>query len=420
MFRQLDEKINLVAGKILHLGEQLESINVPRRRVSESQTLLSYTIEFLAAGALSLRTVDVFNDKERVYEAADSIQKLFIIAQDLPDNKFSTLKKNIETVYDQVEKALIEKFAAEHSAGNIEEMKKIATVLSQFKGYNQCIDVFIEQSQELNHLHQSQDIFEGILPLCQRNHEIIVKVFSNPNQVMSKFILNIYQLKINQYALTKLDDKRDVRKYLKTLYDLYVRTLRLSADLQKLKMNLEDDLLNKLTANIFGKYLHDYMEIEMQHLDAMFSAELKKFYDGKKHNRRQMERFSELKRDMQALISTKANINISQIDDFGGETFLSEEVAITMLQEYSAAFQRCRLFSKEADLPRYIAMMTDVLFHYLLHEHSCYALDIGLQAIPFAESKTPPVIYFFDVVQKCNTIVHLMENTFNSNMPFLG
>lgn len=410
-----------MAGKILHLGDQLESINVPRRRVNEAQTLLSYTIEFLAAGALSLRTVDVFNDKARVYEAAESILKLYIIAQDLPDKQFSTLKKNIETVYDQVEKTLIEKFATEHTAGNIEEMKKIATVLSQFKGYNQCVDVFIEQSQELNHLHQSQDIFEGILPLCQRNYEIIVKVFSNPNQVMSKFILNIYQLKINQYALTKLDDRRDIRKYLKTLYDIYIRTLRLSTDLQKLKMNLEDDLLNKLTINIFAKYLTDYMEIEMQHLDAMFSAELKKFYESKKHNRRQMERFSELKRDMQALISTKANINISQIDDFGGETFLSEEVAITMLQEYSAAFQRCRLFSKEQDLPRYITMMTDVLFHYLLHEHSCYALDIGLQAIPFAESKTPPAIYFFDVVQKCNTIVHLMENTFNANiMPYLG
>lgn len=408
----------MVAGKIIHLGEQLENVNVPRRRISEAQTLLSYTIELLAAGALSLKTVDVFNDNSRLFEAADAIQKLYLIAQDLPEEKFSTLKKNIDTLYDQVEKNLIEKFASEHHAGDIQEMKRIANVLSNFKGYSQCVDVYIEQSQDVP--FSGKDIFESILPLCQKNYEIIEKVFSNPNQVMSKFILNIYQLKINQYVQTRLDDRRDERKYLKTLYEIYVRTLKLSADLGKIKMSLEDDLLNKLTHNIFTKYLRDYIEIEMRHLDAMFSNELRKFYENKKHNKRQTERFSELKRDMQALISTKANINISQIDDFGGETFLSEELAITLLHEYSAAFERCRLFSKQQDFSSNILNVTDILFHYLLHDYCCYALDIGLQAIPFAESKVHPTIYFFDVVHKCNNIVHLLESTFNSNIiPYL-
>ncbi|XP_063705149.1 exocyst complex component 5 [Culicoides brevitarsis] len=414
LFRQLDEKINLVAGKIIHLGEQLDNINIPRRRVSEAQTLLGYIIEFLAAGTLSLNTIAIFNDATRLFEAADAIQKLYLIAQDLPEEKFSTLKKNIDLMYDKIEKDLIERFASAHHAGNIEEMKKIANVLSNFKGYSQCVDVYIEQSQDVN--YSGKDIFDSVLPLCQRNYAIIEQVFSNPNQVMSKFILNIYQLKINQYAHTRLDDRRDERKYLKTLYELYVRTLKLSADIGKIKMNLEDDLLNKLSQNIFAKYLRDIHEIEIRTLDNFFQNELRKFYEAKKHNKRPTERFSELKRDMQALISTKANINISQIDDFGGETFLSEELAIAMLQEYSQAFERCKLFSDEQQFSKNVLEMTDVLLHYLLHDHICYALDIGLQAIPFAESKTPPVIYFFDVVHKANTIVHLLESTFNANI----
>lgn len=209
-------------------------------------------IEFLAAGSLSLKTVNVFNDPTRLFEAADSIQKLYIIAQDLPDEKFATLKKNIETVYDQVEKNLIERFAAEYQAGNIEEMHRIATVMAQFKGYTQCIDVFIELSQDVPH---GTDIYDGILPLCQYNYDIITRVFSNPNKVMSKFILNIYQLKLCQYAQMRLDDRRDEKKFLKTLYDLYVRTLKLSSDLTMIKMNLEDDLLTKLTEHIFQKYI---------------------------------------------------------------------------------------------------------------------------------------------------------------------
>lgn len=59
--------------------------------------------------------------------------------------------------------------------------------------------------------------------MCKHHYEIIQKVFANPQQVMSKFILNIYQLKLHQYAMTKLDDRKNEEKYLRTLYELYSR-----------------------------------------------------------------------------------------------------------------------------------------------------------------------------------------------------
>uniref|UniRef100_A0A182N5R4 Exocyst complex component 5 n=1 Tax=Anopheles dirus TaxID=7168 RepID=A0A182N5R4_9DIPT len=410
-FHQLDEKINSVAGKVIHLGEQLQNVNMPRSRAVEAQLLLNHMTEFLTPGPI---VNDIYSDKGKLYEAADIIQKLFQISQDLPAQRFANAKKKIESKYDDVEMQLIEEFATAQKMENTERMKELSDILSQFKGYTQVIDVYIEQSQATT--YGGRDVFEGIVPLCHKHYKIIQQVFSAPDKVISKFILNIYQLKINQFVQTKLDDRKDEGKYLKTLSELYSRTMKLSAELQEFFKGSEDDLLQKLTANIFDRHLATYIEVESRTLDGKCQVELKKFYENKNHQKKQIERFQELRRDMQALIGSRANINIAQIEDYGGETFLSEELAINLLQQSSHAVERCCLLSKETDLSRNILKLTDILLRYLLHEHCDYALDLGLQAIPIAECKSVPQIYFFDVAQKCNAIVHLLEKTYNGSV----
>jgi exocyst complex component 5 len=59
----LDEKINSVAGKVIHLGEQLENVNTPRSRTVEAQRLLSYMSEFLMPGPI---VNDMFTDNSKV------------------------------------------------------------------------------------------------------------------------------------------------------------------------------------------------------------------------------------------------------------------------------------------------------------------------------------------------------------------
>ena len=56
-------------------------------------------------------------------------------------------------------------------------------------------------------------------------------------------------------------------------------------------------------------------------------------------------RISEFKRDIQAKMAnvTKAG---PTIENFGGETFLSQEVAINILQDTKNAFKRCQTVSK--------------------------------------------------------------------------
>nr|CAD7460981.1 unnamed protein product [Timema tahoe] len=127
-------------------------------------------------------------------------------------------------------------------------------------------------------------------------------------------------------------------------------------------------------------------------------------------------KFQDLRRDLQAVIGTRANFNIAQIENYGGETFLSEEVSIALLQESKLAFKRCQLLSRQSDLPGNAVQILESLLHYLMLEHVDYALDLGLHCVPIPETKTQPQIYFFDVVQQCNAIVHLLEKQFNDSL----
>jgi Exocyst complex component Sec10. len=61
--------------------------------------------------------------------------------------RFEKAKKKIGTKYDEIERSLIEEFVKAHRSDDKGRMKEIATILSHFKGYPQCVDAFIEQSQ---------------------------------------------------------------------------------------------------------------------------------------------------------------------------------------------------------------------------------------------------------------------------------
>ena len=85
-----------------------------------------------------------------MFEAADIIQKLQLVAQELPSSKFSVAQKLIGQKYDEIERSLIEEFAKAQHKRDRTRMKHIAVILSHFKGYSQCIDAFIEQSQSVS------------------------------------------------------------------------------------------------------------------------------------------------------------------------------------------------------------------------------------------------------------------------------
>ncbi|XP_043792647.1 exocyst complex component 5 [Apis laboriosa] len=413
LFHQLDERINLVATKVLHLGDQLESVNTPRARAVEAQKLMRHFSDFLSPGPL---TDPIFTDKSSLHEAADVIQKLHLISQELPSEKFEHAKKKIIAKYDEIERNLIEEFVRAHNREDANRMRELASILTHFKGYSQCIDAFIEQSQMGS--FGGKDVFQDVIPMCTKYHKLMQQVFTNPEQVMAKFVLNIYHLRLQKYAVAKLVDKTDSDKYLKNLYDLYTRTVKLSTELKMFNICTDETYLTKLTRNIFQKYLDTYIIIEIKALREKSAALLIEYYESKNHQKKQLQSggFQELRRDLQAVLGARTNINIAQIENYGGETFLSEELAIALLQRSKVAFQRCQLLSKSDEIPMNALQIFEILLQYLISEHVDYALELGLQSVPIPESRTQPEIHFFNIVRQCNAIVRLLEEQFNDSV----
>uniref|UniRef100_A0AAY4A9T3 Exocyst complex component 5 n=1 Tax=Denticeps clupeoides TaxID=299321 RepID=A0AAY4A9T3_9TELE len=367
-FQELDEHISYVATKVCHLGDQLEGVNTPRQRAVEAQRLMTYFNEFLDG---ELRS-DVFINPEKIQEAADIIQKLHLIAQELPFDRFADVKAKIASKYHDLERQLIQEFTSAQRRGEIGRMREVAAVLLHFKGYAHCVDVYIKQ--------------------CQEAH-----------------------------VKEKLDEARqsDVEQYLINLYDLYSRTTLLTAQL--IEFNLGTDkqtFLSKLTKNIFSSYLESYIDMERQYLQNRSAMILQRFYDSKHHQKRPVGTGSI--QELKERIRQRTNLPLGPSIETHGETFLSQVVVVNLLQETRHAFERCHKLSDPADLPKNAFSIFLLLVEHLCVDYIDYALEIGLSAIPSADAKNAN-LYFLDVVQQANTIFHLFDKQFNDNlMPLIS
>lgn len=77
-------------------------------------------------------------------ESAEMIQKLNSIAQELDREKFAAVQMRIAHKYDEIERLLIEEFVRSHDR---KKLREIAAILSEFKGFSQCLDAFVERMQ---------------------------------------------------------------------------------------------------------------------------------------------------------------------------------------------------------------------------------------------------------------------------------
>uniref|UniRef100_A0A3B4TAE7 Exocyst complex component 5 n=1 Tax=Seriola dumerili TaxID=41447 RepID=A0A3B4TAE7_SERDU len=367
-FQELDEHISYVATKVCHLGDQLEGVNTPRQRAVEAQRLMTYFNEFLDGDLRS----DVFNNPDKIKEAADIIQKLHLIAQELPFDRFADVKAKIASKYHDLERQLIQEFTAAQRRGEIGRMREVAAVLLHFKGYAHCVDVYIKQ--------------------CQEAH-----------------------------VKEKLDGTRhsDVEQYLKNLYDLYTRTTALATKLTEFNLGSDKHtFLSKLIKSIFSSYLESYIDMEREYLRTRGAMILQRYYDSKNHQKRPVGTGSI--QELKERIRQRTNLTLGPSIDTHGETFLSPELVVNLLQETRHAFERCHRLSDPSDLPKNAFSIFLLLVEHLCVDHIDYALEIGLSAIPSADAKNAN-LYFLDVVQQANSIFHLFDKQFNDQlMPLIS
>lgn len=115
------------------------------------------------------------------------------------------------------------------------------------------------------------------------------------------------------------------------------RTLKLGKKLEIYQSDSDPTFITTLINSIFGSYLRDYPKMEQRFINEQCTAILNRFYESKGHQKRQISTggLQDLKRDLQT--------RFMSVESFGGETFLSEEVAISILQELKLACARCNL-----------------------------------------------------------------------------
>ncbi len=68
--------------------------------------------------------------------------------------RFDAAVKKINQKYDEIERMLIEDFVSAQVIDDRDKMKQIAHILYNFKGYSQCVNAFIQQSQVVRKIIQ--------------------------------------------------------------------------------------------------------------------------------------------------------------------------------------------------------------------------------------------------------------------------
>ncbi|KAF6129955.1 exocyst complex component 5 [Phyllostomus discolor] len=365
------------------------------------------------------KKVQELQKSNQIKEAADIIQKLHLIAQELPFDRFSDVKSKIASKYHDLECQLIQEFTSAQRRGEISRMREVAAVLLHFKGYSHCVDVYIKQCQEGAYLRN--DIFEDAAILCQRVNKQVGDIFSNPETVLAKLIQNVFEIKLQSFVKDQLEEcrKSDAEQYLKNLYDLYTRTTNLSSKLMEFNLGTDKQtFLTKLIKSIFISYLENYIEVETGYLKSRSAMILQRYYDSKNHQKRSIGTGGI--QDLKERIRQRTNLPLGPSIDTHGETFLSQEVVVNLLQETKQAFERCHRLSDPSDLPRNAFRIFTILVEFLCIEHIDYALETGLAGIPSSDSRNAN-LYFLDVVQQANTIFHLFDKQFNDHlMPLIS
>ncbi|KAK6053990.1 hypothetical protein COOONC_08503, partial [Cooperia oncophora] len=360
--KQLDATMQTVSTKVVHLGDQLESVHQPRQRAHDALQLIQHFDEFLSDQPLNSM---IFTDPDK---------KLYSISQELSKDKFLAVQARIAHRYEEVERLLIDEFG--RAQRDEKKMAEVAKILSEFKGYSHCVARYVEYIQSLFRSGTDDVLFRST-PTCSNPQTKDRGYFPESNSSCTKTDPELIHGKTQRPHLCEITGI----------------ILRLNKELDALHVSSDASFLPTLTRSIFDRYLSTYQSEELDYLHAQCSNMLQRFYESKKHVKKQIHSggLQELKRDVQARLLT--------VETYGGETFLSEDVAISILQETKNAFNRASQLCEKSR-----------------GSHTARTYWIYCLGISLAEPKTPPPAYFFAVVSQNTTIVLLLMKQYEDSV----
>lgn len=286
-FKELDEKINMVAAKVVYLGEQLEATNQPRAHAEEALNLMKHFSHFQEDNTEELH--NLYGDPRNLAEAAEIIRKLKMIASELNDEKFKSVKENINRRYNDIEHTLVGKFQEATNNKNKSEMKKYADILSTFQGYQKCINEFVHASLKQITRIKGDGIFDQIVEQSIKVNELSSDVFTHSEQVVQKFLQDVYEDKLMTYVDYKMAPHEFRDAFLNEVFDLKNKVKNMNKNLldSKCKSKINETYLNKLEKLLFMDHVEDYIELEAESLKQSSHMSLEKFYEEIAHERKE-------------------------------------------------------------------------------------------------------------------------------------
>jgi hypothetical protein len=187
---KLDNNISTVSMTMSEMGAQLEALNKPRHNLSESHKIAKYFDKFMEG----IENHGVFADNSKLEQAAEVIYKLHLLSVDLNDERFEHAQMLVEKKYSEIELKIQEKFHQAFFNNDQKAMKKYLLILSNFKGYQNCINEFIKNCQLS--VKNSTNLFSELIPLCRKTNEIINQVFAHNEKIMEQFVKDLFLGKV--------------------------------------------------------------------------------------------------------------------------------------------------------------------------------------------------------------------------------
>ncbi|KAL5463791.1 hypothetical protein EMCRGX_G032725 [Ephydatia muelleri] len=395
-FQVLEDRITYVATKVVHLGDQLETLNSCMLRDLEAQDVMKHVAEFEQKAK---PTVGVFTDPSRRLQAAELISKLNNLAVELPKTtKYDAIREHIRDRYTETEKQLVKGFMEAQNYLDVKRMKEYAQALQTFqKGLNDVIEFYIDKNlpnPSASSVPSLDDIIAQVETQCDKANTQAKQVFESPDLIMGQFIDTVIHRVVERYidkelsSLSASDSERE--KYLNKLLVTYDRAMQLQT---KLSCFVTDGsyLAKEFRTKLFGKYLSGYARHEIENLEDVCLQVTQSFNDAASR------------------AEHSGYVSQSQLGERDEDRYISQDVCVTVLDGTKGVMRRAQVLLSGSDLADLAKQTFFTVLGHLCTQHFLYALDR-------VSSADPASGLFVKVVGSINSNMHLIEKQFRENI----
>ncbi|CAH8669091.1 unnamed protein product [Dicrocoelium dendriticum] len=417
-FIKLDTQVHLVSGKLIHLGEQLERKNLPRKRIEEARDLILEFYKFLGAGGGTFANVAVNlqGDEAQLLEAATRIKSLSSLCLELPDDeRFLPAKQRVTVAQQQLESTLLERFRLSYLKRDTHMMKQISDVLVNSKSHSMCTDILVEEV--LKGFDTRRLDFQEITKRLVSAEKDIMNMLSRPESVLLQLIHSMVTNLLKPHMDSRIKPGADADTFLTNLYTEYQNMDRLVKELSnELTLITDPSQLSKLFTVLFSDYLKIYMRRERECLTKQLTKHLAQFYESRGHHKRALQTsgLADLKRDLK--VKLHISLDGRSANDYE-VSLLSEEVAVNIIEDVRRAAKRCLLLSQPSELAENGKILFSCLYKFLIVEHVDYGVTLALHGLQLTDPKNvSPNPIFLTVVHDASSILQFFEKTMDESI----